>query len=43
MIASGIVLPLMDIVFGKFVNVFNDFVTGALTPEGYREQINYYA
>lgn len=40
MIVSGTVLPLMDLVFGKFVNVFNDFVTGQLSPAGYRSKVN---
>lgn len=43
MIAAGSVLPLMDIVFGKFVNVFNNFVTGQLAPAGYRKEINKFA
>lgn len=40
MIASGTVLPLMDVVFGKFVNIFNNFVTGSLSPAGYRSEVN---
>lgn len=40
MIISGTVLPLMDVVFGKFVNVFNDFVIGELSPAGYRSKVN---
>lgn len=40
MVASGTVLPLMDVVFGKFVNVFNDFVVGKLTPAGYRREVD---
>jgi ATP-binding cassette subfamily B (MDR/TAP) protein 1 len=39
MIISGTVLPLMDLVFGKFVNVFNDFVIGELSPAGYRSKV----
>lgn len=42
MIASGVVLPLMDVVFGKFVNVFNDFNAGTLSEGGYRSEINKY-
>jgi hypothetical protein len=30
-VGSGIVLPLMDIVFGKFVTTFNNFGTGGAT------------
>lgn len=40
MIISGTVLPLMDVVFGKFINVFNDFVIGELSPAGYRSKVN---
>ncbi|UNI22138.1 hypothetical protein JDV02_008057 [Purpureocillium takamizusanense] len=42
MIAAGTVLPLMDIVFGKFINVFNRFVTGDLTPDGYMDEVGKY-
>ncbi|GJN72403.1 hypothetical protein PLICBS_006476 [Purpureocillium lilacinum] len=42
MIAAGTVLPLMDIVFGKFINVFNDFVTGELTADGYMDEVGKY-
>lgn len=40
MIISGTVLPLMDLVFGKFINVFNNFVIGELSPSGYRAKVN---
>ncbi|KAJ6786948.1 hypothetical protein PWT90_04585 [Aphanocladium album] len=43
MIASGTALPLMDVVFGSYVNVFNDFVAGTLSPAGYRKQVAHYA
>ncbi|KAH6884073.1 P-loop containing nucleoside triphosphate hydrolase protein [Thelonectria olida] len=43
MIAAGSLLPLMDIVFGKFVNVFNDFVNGKLSPAGYRSEVAKYS
>jgi ATP-binding cassette, subfamily B (MDR/TAP), member 1 len=39
-IASGTMLPLMDIVFGKFVTVFNDFAIGTISPEDYRHEVN---
>jgi len=39
-VASGTMLPLMDIVFGQFVTVFNDFAIGALSPEDYRKEVN---
>ncbi|KAK7418059.1 hypothetical protein QQX98_004198 [Neonectria punicea] len=42
MIAAGAMLPLMDIVFGKFVNAFNGFVNGELSPDGYRSEVNKY-
>lgn len=43
MIAAGTALPLMDVVFGSYVNVFNDFVAGTLSPAGYRKQVSHYA
>ncbi|KAF7560030.1 hypothetical protein G7046_g4121 [Stylonectria norvegica] len=43
MITSGTLLPLMDIIFGKFINVFNDFVAGKLSPAGYRHQVGRYS
>ncbi|KAK5999117.1 ABC multidrug transporter atrC [Cladobotryum mycophilum] len=43
MVAAGTALPLMDIIFGKFVNVFNDFVVGKLSPKGYRDEVGKYA
>jgi ATP-binding cassette subfamily B (MDR/TAP) protein 1 len=43
MIAAGTALPLMDVVFGQFVNVFNDFAAGNLSPAGYRDQVAHYA
>ncbi|TQV90758.1 lipid A export ATP-binding/permease protein msbA [Cordyceps javanica] len=43
MVASGTALPLMDVVFGSYVNVFNDFVAGTLSPAAYREKVAHYA
>lgn len=43
MIAAGTALPLMDVVFGQYVNVFNDFASGKLSPAGYRDQVAHYA
>lgn len=40
MVAAGALLPLMDLVFGKFVTVFNNFLIGASTPEEYRSGVN---
>jgi ATP-binding cassette subfamily B (MDR/TAP) protein 1 len=42
MIASGTALPLMDLIFGKFVNVFTNFATGQLSPAGYRSEVANY-
>jgi ATP-binding cassette subfamily B (MDR/TAP) protein 1 len=42
MIAAGTALPLMDLIFGKFVNVFTDFATGKLSPGGYRDEVAKY-
>ncbi|KAK6337456.1 hypothetical protein TWF730_002855 [Orbilia blumenaviensis] len=42
MIAAGVLLPLMNLVFGKFVTVFNDFITGHKTAEDFRSAINHY-
>lgn len=42
-VATGVLLPLMNYVFGKFVNVFNDFMTGRKTPDEFRASLNQYA
>jgi ATP-binding cassette, subfamily B (MDR/TAP), member 1 len=42
MIASGTALPLMDIIFGKFVTVFNNFITGNSSADEYRSGVNKY-
>lgn len=42
MIAAGTALPLMDLIFGKFVNVFTQFATGQLSPAGYRDEVSKY-
>ncbi|KAK2593569.1 hypothetical protein QQS21_008744 [Conoideocrella luteorostrata] len=42
MIGSGVALPLMDVVFGGFVNVFNDFATGKLSQDGYMSEVNHF-
>ncbi|KAH6629576.1 P-loop containing nucleoside triphosphate hydrolase protein [Boeremia exigua] len=41
-IAAGTLLPLMDLVFGKFVTAFNDFAVGAIGPAEYRSEVNKY-
>ncbi|KAH7137728.1 ABC transporter type 1, transmembrane domain-containing protein, partial [Dactylonectria macrodidyma] len=43
MIAAGTLLPIMDIIFGKFINAFNDFVNGKLSPAGYRSEVGKYS
>lgn len=42
MIAAGTLLPLMDLVFGKFVTVFTNFSVGLVTGDEYRSEINHY-
>jgi hypothetical protein len=42
MVASGVLLPLMNLVFGKFVTVFNAFNTGEKTPQEFRKDVNHY-
>jgi ATP-binding cassette subfamily B (MDR/TAP) protein 1 len=41
-VAAGTLLPLMDLVFGKFVTAFNGFAIGAISPAEYRSQVNKY-
>ncbi|EFQ93765.1 hypothetical protein CFE70_003811 [Pyrenophora teres f. teres 0-1] len=41
-IAAGTLLPLMDLVFGKFITTFNGFATGSLTAAKYRSEVNKY-
>lgn len=42
MIISGTLLPLMDIVFGKFVTVFQQFAVGQSSSDDFRSSINQY-
>ncbi|KAK0612578.1 ABC transporter type 1, transmembrane domain-containing protein [Bombardia bombarda] len=42
MIGAGVLLPLMDLVFGRFVTVFNNFITGAAGADEFRSGINEY-
>ena len=42
MIASGTIFPLMDVVFGQFVNVFTNFSTGTLSQDGYMVQVGHF-
>ncbi|ENI01981.1 hypothetical protein COCC4DRAFT_202734 [Bipolaris maydis ATCC 48331] len=39
-VAAGTLLPLMDLVFGKFVSTFTGFATGTITPAKYRSEVN---
>lgn len=41
-VAAGTLLPLMDLIFGKFVTAFNDFTVGRLDPEGFRSEVDKY-
>jgi ATP-binding cassette, subfamily B (MDR/TAP), member 1 len=41
-VASGTLLPLMDLVFGKFVTVVNNYAIGQATADDYRSSINTY-
>jgi ATP-binding cassette subfamily B (MDR/TAP) protein 1 len=42
-IAAGTLLPLMDLVFGKFVTAFNGFSVGTISSADYRSQVNKYS
>ena len=42
-VAAGSALPLMNLVFGKFVTIFNNFAIGRLDPEQYMSQVSKYA
>jgi ATP-binding cassette subfamily B (MDR/TAP) protein 1 len=41
-IAAGVLLPLMNLVFGKFVTTATGFATGVTTPAQYRSEVNKY-
>ncbi|KAH1500889.1 hypothetical protein KXV73_002358, partial [Aspergillus fumigatus] len=42
-IAAGSALPLMDLVFGKFVTTFNKFALGTVGPDDYMREVSKYA
>ncbi|KAG5933133.1 hypothetical protein E4U53_001080 [Claviceps sorghi] len=42
MIVSGTALPLMNLAFGGFVNLFHRFVTGKLSPDAYMSEVVHY-
>ena len=39
MAASGTALPILDLIFGQFVNTFNDFAQDAVSVSHFRSQI----
>lgn len=39
MAASGTALPLLDLIFGQFVNTFNDFAIGNISVNHFRSEI----
>ncbi|KAF2821176.1 P-loop containing nucleoside triphosphate hydrolase protein [Ophiobolus disseminans] len=39
-IAAGVLLPLMDLIFGKFVTTFTGFAIGTISPAQYRSEVN---
>ncbi|KAF2839199.1 P-loop containing nucleoside triphosphate hydrolase protein [Patellaria atrata CBS 101060] len=41
-IAAGTLLPLMDLVFGKFTTAFNNFAIGALSASDFRGEVRKY-
>ena len=41
-IASGTILPLMTLIFGKFVSVFTDFAIGRLDSATFRGKVDHY-
>lgn len=42
-IAAGSALPLMDLVFGKFVTTFNNFAIGVIGPDDYMRAVSKYS
>jgi len=40
MVGAGVLLPLMNLLSGQFVTVFNDFVGGKSSPDVFRVGIN---
>ncbi|PKX96023.1 ABC transporter ATP-binding protein [Aspergillus novofumigatus IBT 16806] len=42
-VAAGTALPLMDLIFGKFVTTFNNFALGAVGPDDYMREVSKYA
>ncbi|EFQ97875.1 multidrug resistance protein 1 [Nannizzia gypsea CBS 118893] len=42
-IIGGLALPLMDLVFGKFVTIFNSFANGTIGSESYVREVSKYS
>lgn len=42
-IIGGSALPLMDLVFGKFVTTFNNFANGSISSESYIQEVSKYS
>ena len=42
-IVAGAALPLMDLVFGKFVTTFNNFAMGVVGPDDYMREVSKYS
>ncbi|KAL5614210.1 hypothetical protein BROUX41_000049 [Berkeleyomyces rouxiae] len=40
MLAAGTMLPLVDVVFGRFVTTFNDFANKTITASEYRDEVS---
>lgn len=38
-LASGVALAMVNLVFGTFITVVSDFVSGSSTPEQFRSQV----
>lgn len=39
---SRVLLPLMDLIFGKFITTFNNFATGQSTPAQFRKDLTWW-
>ncbi|KAM0240144.1 hypothetical protein ACHAP5_008064 [Fusarium lateritium] len=42
-IGAGVALPLMNLVFGKFVTTFNNFASGGMSSDDYMSEVSRYA
>ena len=41
-IGSGTILPIMTLIFGNFVTVFNKFAIGQLSDQAFMSQVSHY-